>query len=403
MARMPRDTRTRYQGVFARHQKRCRLDTDPAARCNCKPSYYGVVYDRAAGKTIKTRVQVTADAGRNARVDLAGQIERGEHASSDLRLTDARIRFIAAAREGRALNKWGRRYRAGAIDNLEGTLKTHVEPTLGARKLTSIRRGQIQAIIDDRQTELSGSRIRGIVNAVRALYTWAADRDFAGHDPAQHVRLPAMNATPVERVATPAEFARLLAVLDLGDQVAYAAAGYGFARAEQIRRARWQDIDLDTGAVEWGVDPAARKSDAARRVVPCVPPFLAILKRAYLEQGRPAGDQLICPPHYASPSGFISTGGIFKRAYARFDAAGLERINLKGARHSGATWIDAAGVTPKIGSVLMGHTTPALQAGAAPITLARYTHALPDDIERARDQIATYLAQSIAAREAASS
>jgi hypothetical protein len=48
----------------------------------------------------------------------------------------------------------------------------------------------------------------------------------------------------------------------------------------------------------------------------------------------------------------------------------------------------------------MGHTTPTRPEGAATITLARCTHTLPIDIERARDQLAAYLAES-AANEAA--
>jgi integrase len=68
-------------------------------------------------------------------------------------------------------------------------------------------------------------------------------------------------------------------------------------------------------------------------------------------------------------------------------------ITLRESRHSGATWLDAAGVPPKIASVLMGHATPARQPGAAPITLARYTHALPEDIEGARERLAAYLAE----------
>jgi hypothetical protein len=42
----------------------------------------------------------------------------------------------------------------------------------------------------------------------------------------------------------------------------------------------------------------------------------------------------------------------------------------------------------------MGHATPQRQPGAAQITLERYTHALPEDIERARQQLADYLAAS---------
>jgi catechol 2,3-dioxygenase-like lactoylglutathione lyase family enzyme len=67
-------------------------------------------------------------------------------------------------------------------------------------------------------------------------------------------------------------------------------------RAEQIRRARWRDVDLTLGAVELGVDPDARKSEAAHRIVPAVPPLHVLVRRVYLEAGRPEGAELVCPP-----------------------------------------------------------------------------------------------------------
>lgn len=76
------------------------------------------------------------------------------------------------------------------------------------------------------------------------------------------------------------------------------------------------------------------------------------------------------------------------------EQAGLQPITLQEARHTATTWLDAAGVPPKIASVLMGHATPERQSGAAQITLARYTHALPDDIERARDNEAPGVRQA---------
>jgi hypothetical protein len=46
-----RDTKTRYQGVFARHQQACRKTaTGDAKACHCTPSYFGVVWDRADHK-----------------------------------------------------------------------------------------------------------------------------------------------------------------------------------------------------------------------------------------------------------------------------------------------------------------------------------------------------------------
>lgn len=395
---MPKDTRTRYQGVYARHQQRCR--TEEGGRCNCKPSYYGIAYDRARRKHVGTRRQPTTEAARNARADLQARLDRGEApATRGVRLTEAREQFVKAAREGRALNKHGRRYKRKAIDLIEGRLKHDVEPRLGRRRIGDIRRGEVQAIVDDLTPVASGSSVRGVVNSLRALYTWAEDRDLVSHNPAARVKLPAMNATPIERVATPAEFARLLAALGTVDALAYGLAAYAMARAEQIRRARWQDVDLKVGAIELGVDPDARKSDAAHRVIPAVSPLLALLKRAYLEAGRPDGGELLCPPRYrARKSGLLSTNGLAKRAHTQWGAAKLEPITLQECRHTAATWLDAASVSPKIASYLMGHTTPSRQEGAATITLARYTHALPDDIERAREQLAAYLAQ--AAKEA---
>lgn len=41
----------------------------------------------------------------------------------------------------------------------------------------------------------------------------------------------------------------------------------------------------------------------------------------------------------------------------------------------------------------MGHKTPEYQAGAAAITLERYTHVLPGELERARDLLDKFLTE----------
>jgi hypothetical protein len=55
--------------------------------------------------------------------------------------------------------------------------------------------------------------------------------------------------------------------------------------------------------------------------------------------------------------------------------------------------MDAAGVPPKVASVLMGHAVPDRQAGAADITLQRYTHALPGYLEDAREKLDEFVAE----------
>src|SRR3954468_12474247 len=111
-----RDTKTRFQGVFARHQESCRVSAGGEPKsCNCTPSYYGVVWDRAARKQRKTRRFRGVTEARNARKTLAGTLAGGPspHVAGP-RLSDARDEFVAAARDGIALNKWGRPYRTMA-------------------------------------------------------------------------------------------------------------------------------------------------------------------------------------------------------------------------------------------------------------------------------------------------
>ena len=42
----------------------------------------------------------------------------------------------------------------------------------------------------------------------------------------------------------------------------------------------------------------------------------------------------------------------------------------------------------------MGHAIRKYEAGAAQVTLARYTHALPEDVERAHAKLAAYRADA---------
>jgi integrase len=396
MAPVPgRDTTTKYQGVFARHQQACATTAsgDPKV-CNCTPSYYGVAWDRAAGRHRKTRRFPRAGEARNAREDLLTSLREGKLPASTAgpRFDEVRDKFIEAARSGVALNKWGRRYRRRAWEDLESALRQVPEP-IARRRLGDVRRGDVQRLVDELSaTGLSGSRVRSVVNALRSLYRWAQDRELVSHDPAALVRLPAMDATPRERVATPDEFADLLTKLPVEDAVPYALAGYATARHQEIRVLDWQHVDLQLAALELAADEEGRKPGGSWRVVPLVKPALTLLKRAWIAQGRPRGGK-VCPPRYAWRSGLLALSHLQHRVHKQWAELGLEPIGLHEARHTAATWLDHAGVSPKVASQLMGHKTPDYQAGAAPITLRRYTHTLPGELERARDQLDRFLAE----------
>jgi integrase len=121
-----------------------------------------------------------------------------------------------------------------------------------------------------------------------------------------------------------------------------------------------------------------------------VKPLWKLLREAWIAQGRPTEGK-VCPPRRRSVSGMLQLGAIQRRVRGAWRAAGMEPIGLHESRHTAATWLDHAGVSPKVASTLMGHKTPEYQPGAASITLWRYTHTLPGELERARDLLDKFL------------
>jgi integrase len=111
-----------------------------------------------------------------------------------------------------------------------------------------------------------------------------------------------------------------------------------------------------------------------------------------MAQGRPKQGK-VCPPRKNSRSGLIAIDHVQERIHKRWRELDLEPIGLHEARHTAATWLDHAGVSPKVASQIMGHKTPSYQAGAARITLERYTHVLPGELERARELLDKFLAE----------
>jgi integrase len=412
-----RDTKTKYQGVYARHQESCARTAElelpeekrGKARCDCKPSYFGVAWDKATGKTRKTRHYPKAIEARNARADLAASLRMGRPVgTSALRFDAAITKFVGAAKDGTALNKNGQTYTDEAANDLRLTLG-HLPDQWSGRRVDDISGGDVQVAIDEwlgQDPPLSGSRIRSRVYALSSLYRYLRQRELSSADPTPTVQLPALDSAPRDRVATPAEFASLLAVLEGAEVAPLALAAYSAARAAEIRQLDWIQVDFDKEIML--LSEGRGKSRAATRIVPIVRPLLVVLKAEWLRQGRPKSGK-VCPPLRASRSGELATGPYLRRCREAWDEANkaergearkggrepnlLTPINLQECRHTCATWLDHAGVSPKVNSQWMGHSTPERQPGAAPITLNRYTHVLAGEMEKAREQLDSFLAE----------
>jgi integrase len=324
-------------------------------------------------------------------------------------LDEAKDRFITEAREGVALNKWRRPYRPRSVEDLESLNQLPME--LRWRDLDAVSPGEVQALVDELiRRHLSASRIGSVVSSLRALYRFARERELTSRDPAREVRMPLDQRIVEHRVVTPAEFARLLEALwrqtpgeiddgkeraprdALKDALPYALAAYGTARAQEIEVLDWRHVDLRLGGAELAGDEEGRKPGGSWRVIPLVAPLHTLLREEWLAQGKPRRGK-VCPPQRIRKSGRRSMRSVQRRARQRWRDHGLEPIGLQEARHTAATWLDHAGVSPKVCSQIMGHKTPEYQPGAARITLQRYTHVLPGELEQARERLERFVAE----------
>jgi integrase len=388
------DTKTRYEGIFARHSLSCDLGIDKK-RCTCAPTYYGTVWDNEIGRNRRTKRVLLISEARNLRTDLQAQVKEGSvvERPASLRFADAHVEFITACREGTALNKHGKRYTKKAIVNLDSSLK-RLPASVRRRFVDDITGGLLQHAVDRfLREELSSSRINSIINAVRSLYRWLLLREKATRNPAESIRLPANDSEERDRVAKPGEFAYLLDQLQPEDALPWALAAYGTARSQEIRALEWPEVDFEHDVVLLADDDEARKSEAARRIVPMVKPLRRRLHAEWIRQGQPSTGR-VCPPRKKARSGMVSLDQLQKRIIKTWEERNLNPIGLQDSRHTAATWLDHAGVAPKVASVFMGHKAPKARShpDAAPITLRRYTHVLEGELERARDQLDVFLA-----------
>jgi integrase len=167
------------------------------------------------------------------------------------------------------------------------------------------------------------------------------------------------------------------------DALPFALAGYGGARHQEIQVLDWEHVNLDVGGGEFAGDEAGRKPGGSWRLVFYVKPLWDMLREEWEAQGRPTCGK-VCPPKAIRRSGLLALNTLQARVQKRWREQGLEPIGLHESRHTTATWLDHAGVSPKVISEFIGHKTPEYQLGAARITLQVYTHMLPGELERAR-------------------
>lgn len=123
-------------------------------------------------------------------------------APTQVTLREAAEAWLAGAREGSIRNRSGDRYKPSVIRSYETSLRLRVLPQLGGRKLSEVRRSDLQDFADRLLADgAEPSTIRNSLMPVRAIFRRAVARGEVAVNPTSGLELPAVRAARPHRLA----------------------------------------------------------------------------------------------------------------------------------------------------------------------------------------------------------
>ena len=380
-------------GLTPRHSKRCATVTGD--KCDCKPTWQAWVWDAAAGRKLK-RTFPTKTAAKLWRQDALVAVRAGELTATPKgarTVADALEKLIAGMKDGSVLDRSGRRYRPVTIRNYAADVRNVLAPALGHLRLGEVKRGDVQRLVDRLHADgLTGSTIRNKLDPLRVVFRRAVQDEEVATNPATTLRLPALAHRP-KRIADPDRAATLLDALPDGERALWATAFLGGLRMGELRALPVDGVDFDAGLirVEKGWDDVEGEQDpktaAGVRTIPLVGRLRVELARQILATGRSGSDLIFGETattalvrstvrsralrawgwrHVPNPT----PGARPKRIWVKAREDALDPLQPHEARHTCASYLAAAGVTPKNVQTAMGHahiaTTLDLYAKSVP-------------------------------------
>jgi integrase len=386
----------RTPGIDVRHSKKCSSRT--GGRCKrpeCEPTYQAHVFDKRSGRRVRKTFS-TISAAKLWRSDATHALKQGDFAAlmpSDTTVGQALDSLVAGMEDGTVLDRSGRRYRPATLRSYRQASNTYLKPSLGHLRLSELTRGDVQRMVDKLHAKgMTGSTIRNKIDPLRVVYRRALQDDEVSRNPTEKLRLPAMGTKP-RSVGNIARVDELLDALPTGERAAWATAFYAGLRVGELRALRWDCVDFDAGLirVQAGWDDhageQATKTQAGERSVPLIGRLRADLARHKLATGRDGGDLVF---GRTSNAAFVRST-LRSRAIKAWQAAGLEPLTPHEARHTCASYMAAAGLTPKEAQTAMGHAD-------IRTTLNIYAKAVPGWEDQAAAKLDAYLDEHAAVR-----
>jgi len=350
-------------GIRRRHRRDCPEADSPQPRCRCSwEASAGSGHGPRLRKTFRTLAEA-----RSWRVDAEKQLRSGLVTPGVApKIREAAAALLDGMRDGSIRNRSGHRYKPSAIRSYDEALNAHILPHLGARRLTDVKRRDVQALADRLVGQgKKASTVRNAILPLRVVYRRAVRDGIVAVNPCATIDLPARDEEPRDAPSWEAAHKTLDAMTG-SKQALWATALLAGLRKGELRALEWRHVDLARGVlrVEQAMDARGTiippKSRAGRRTVPLPRALRVILREQHLRNRHSRyafghGDR----PY---PNHITSEGG----------------IGLHDCRHAYASYAIAAGVNIKTLSAYMGHSS-------ITVTIDRYGHLLPgNEAEAAR-------------------
>ncbi len=397
-------------GIRARHGRKCRTHDDGGS-CNCTVTYEAWCWSPRDRKKIR-RAFPTLSAAKGWRSDAVSAVRRGKmRAPKPTTVEQEAEAWIARAERGEVRARGGRPFKPAVLRLYASDLRRYVIPALGPIRVSQLRRGDVQERLVDEMLgrNLSGSRVHGVLNALRAMLRRARQQDELQVNPVEGLDLPATGEAR-DRAASPAEAALLLAALPEEDRALWATAFFAGLRRGELRGLHDEDVDLDANLiqvrrgwdeVEGEIAPKSRKGE--RQV-----PIPAMLRRFLLEQRARTGrrgaelffgrtgsdaftpttirDRALKAWSTAFACGCPTEGEAELERCPEHKAARLNPIGLHEARHSYVSLMHAAGRSLEEIGDYVGHTSTYMTD--------KYRHLIEGQRQEAADAFDAFLTRT---------
>ena len=268
-------------------------------------------------------------------------------------------------------------------------IREHIRPSLGRKRLDRLTPTDVRRLVEAKSASgLSGQSVRLMHGLIRNVLADAEREELVYRNVAKLVRPPGVQRAEV-RALTVDEARRLVAVIkgDRFEALWLCALTLGLRKGELLGL-RWADIDFEAGTltvrralqrVDGRLVLVEPKTSLSRRKVPVPAATLAALRSRRTQQERERcaleGEWVESGLVFTTYSGkAVDPRNLNRSWYVVRERAGLGLVRVHDLRHSCASFLLAAGASPRTVMKTLGHS----QIG---LTMNTYTHVLPD-IER---------------------